>query len=70
MISLKNLKTCENGEMMTPFALYRKLKWVGIIPLKSFRKKPIRSICVSSLNMQDSAPPGAFNSALRTSKRQ
>ena len=41
----ENLKTCENGEMMSPFALYRKLKWVGIILLKNFRKKPIHWIC-------------------------
>ena len=68
MISLKNLKTCENGEMTSPFALYRKVKLVGIIPLKNFRKVPIRWIFVSPLDMRDSVPPGAFNSALRTSK--
>ena len=37
----ENMKTCENREMISLYALYRKLKWVGVIPLKSFRKKPI-----------------------------
>ena len=36
---LWNLKTCENGEVMSPFTLYRKFKWVGIIPLKNFSGK-------------------------------
>ena len=37
-----NLKTCENGEVMSLFTLYEKLKWVGVISPKSFRKEPIR----------------------------
>ena len=45
----ENLKTCENGEMMSPYDLYRKLKWVGIFQFKSFRKKPIRWIWDSLL---------------------
>ena len=36
-----NLKTCENGEVMSLFTLYGKLKWVGVILPKSFRKEPI-----------------------------
>ena len=67
---LWNLKTCENGEVMSPFTLYGKLKWVGVIPPNSFRRKPIRWICASPLDVWDSTPPGAFNSALRNSKRQ
>ena len=67
---LWNLKTCENGEVMSPFTLYGKLKWVGIIPPKSFRKKPIRWICTSPLDVRDSTPPRAFSSALRNSKHQ
>ena len=35
---LWNLRTCENGEVMSPFTLYGKLKWVGVIPPKSFRQ--------------------------------
>ena len=66
----ENLKTCENGEMMSLYALYRKLKSVGVISLKSFRKKLIHWICDSPLDVRDSAPPEAFNSVLRTSKRQ
>ena len=65
-----NLKTCENGEVMSPFTLYGKLKWVGVIPPKSFRKEPIRWIYTSSLDVWNSTPLGAFNSALRASKCQ
>ena len=67
---LWNLKTCENGEVMSPFTLYGKLKWVGVIPPKSFRKKPVRWICASLLDVWDSTLPGAFNSTLRNSKHQ
>ena len=67
---LWNLKTCENGEVMSPFTLYGKLKWVGVIPPIIFKKKPIRWICASPLDVWDSMPPGAFNSALQNSKRQ
>ena len=55
---------------MSSFTLYGKLKWVEIIPPKNFRKKPIRWIYVSPLDVWDSTPPEAFNSALRNSKRQ
>ena len=67
---LWNLKTCENGKVMSPFTLYGKLKWVGVIPPKSFKKKPIRWICTSPLDVWDSTLSGAFNSALRNSKCQ
>ena len=67
---LWNLKTCENVEVMSSFTLYGKLKWVGVIPPNSFRRKPIRWICISPLDVWDSTPPGAFNSALQNSKRQ
>ena len=55
---------------MSPFTLYGKLKWVGVILPNSFRRKPIRWICTSPLDVWDSTSPGAFNSALRNSKRR
>ena len=67
---LWNLKTCENREVMSPFTLYGKLKWVRVIPPKSFTQKPIRWIYASPLDVWDNTLPGAFNSALRNSKRQ
>ena len=67
---LWNLKTCENGEVMSPFILYGKLKWVGVILPNSFRWKPIRWVCASPLDVWDSTPPGAFNSTLRNLKHQ
>ena len=42
---------------------------MGVIPPNNFRRKPIRWICALSLDVWDSTPPGAFNSALRNSKR-
>ena len=55
---------------MSPFTLYGKLKWVGVIPPNSFRRKTIHWICASPLDVWDSMPPGAFNSALRNLKHQ
>ena len=67
---LWNLKACENGEVMSPFTLYGKLKWLGVISPNSFRRKPIHWICASPLDVWDNTLPGAFNSALWNLKCQ
>ena len=55
---------------MSPFTLYGKLKWMGVISPNSFKRKPICWICASQLDVWDSTPPGAFNSPLQNSKHQ
>ena len=67
---LLNLKTCENGEMISPFTLYREQERSGSYPALNLEVKCYRWIKVSPLDAKDTAPLEIINDASQILKRQ
>ena len=67
---LWNLKTCENGEMMSSFILYKGQERSEIYLTQTLKENVVHWIKISPWDAQDAAPPKIINDASWISKRQ
>ena len=66
----ENLNTCENGEIISPFTLYREQKRSGSYPALNLEEKCYPLDQGLTLDAKDIAPPDIINDASQIPKRQ